>query len=312
MKQIQYIVLLLVATMAVACQDALKQPLKFSVAVAANDSVKQTTDTSFTAPVGTSVKFLFSGEPDFISLTYTVFNETRPTLQFDHTFSWNQNNDNIQLLISPVFNGLSRSDAHADSVALRTHNWVDLTDQITWAEELNKAVYNEIDLTPYRGQKLTLAFRYHAPAGTQPMFTLSGLQIQSRLVKTGAVSATTDMSAMGWQTFDMLRLTPDSAAYHTGSTFEEWDIADSEIKYRQNKVARDENEDWLLSRAVYIPLGKDDASQSVAIKNVYLNVEEYDFTFSEAGEYTLVFYAANANYVQQRQTTRTIKFVVYE
>ncbi len=312
MKQIQYIVLVLVATMAVACQDALKQPLKFSVAVAANDSVKQTTDTSFTAPVGTSVKFLFSGEPDFISLTYTVFNETRPTLQFDHTFSWNQNNDNIQLLISPVFNGLSRSDAHADSVALRTHNWVDLTDQITWAEELNKAVYNEIDLTPYRGQKLTLAFRYHAPAGTQPMFTLSGLQIQSRLVKTGAVSATTDMSAMGWQTFDMLRLTPDSAAYHTGSTFEEWDIADSEIKYRQNKVARDENEDWLLSRAVYIPLGKDDASQSVAIKNVYLNVEEYDFTFSEAGEYTLVFYAANANYVQQRQTTRTIKFVVYE
>ncbi len=312
MKQIQYIVLLLVATMAVACQDALKQPLKFSVAVAANDSIKQTTDTSFTAPVGTSVKFLFSGEPDFISLTYTVFNETRPTLQFDHTFSWNQNNDNIQLLISPVFNGLSRSDAHADSVALRTHNWVDLTDQITWAEELNKAVYNEIDLTPYRGQKLTLAFRYHAPAGTQPMFTLSGLQIQSRLVKTGAVSATTDMSAMGWQTFDMLRLTPDSAAYHTGSTFEEWDIADSEIKYRQNKVARDENEDWLLSRAVYIPLGKDDASQSVAIKNVYLNVEEYDFTFSEAGEYTLVFYAANANYVQQRQTTRTIKFIVYE
>ncbi len=312
MKQIRYIVFLLVTTMAVACQDALKQPLKFSVAVAANDSVKQTTDTSFTAPVGTSVKFLFSGEPDFISLTYTVFNETRPTLQFDHTFSWNQNNDNIQLLISPVFNGLSRSDAHADSVALRTHNWVDLTDQITWAEELNKAVYNEIDLTPYRGQKLTLAFRYHAPAGTQPMFTLSGLQIQSRLVKTGAVSATTDMSAMGWQTFDMLRLTPDSAAYHTGSTFEEWDIADSEIKYRQNKVARDENEDWLLSRAVYIPLGKDDASQSVAIKNVYLNVEEYDFTFSEAGEYTLVFYAANANYVQQRQTTRTIKFVVYE
>ncbi len=312
MKQIQYIVLVLVATMVVACQDALKQPLKFSVAVAANDSVKQTSDTSFTAPVGTSVKFLFSGEPDFISLTYTVFNETRPTLQFDHTFSWNQNNDNIQLLISPVFNGLSRSDAHADSVALRTHNWVDLTDQITWAEELNKAVYNEIDLTPYRGQKLTLAFRYHAPAGTQPMFTLSGLQIQSRLVKTGAVSATTDMSVMGWQTFDMLRLTPDSAAYHTGSTFEEWDIADSEIKYRQNKVARDENEDWLLSRAVYIPLGKDDASQSVAIKNVYLNVEEYDFTFSEAGEYTLVFYAANANYVQQRQTTRTIKFVVYE
>ncbi len=312
MKQIQYIVLLLVATMAVACQDALKQPLDFFVSVAANDSIKQTTDTSFTAPVGTSVKFLFSGEPDFISLTYTVFNETRPTLQFDHTFSWNQNNDNIQLLISPVFNGLSRSDAHADSVALRTHNWVDLTDQITWAEELNKAVYNEIDLTPYRGQKLTLAFRYHAPAGTQPMFTLSGLQIQSRLVKTGAVSATTDMSAMGWQTFDMLRLTPDSAAYHTGSTFEEWDIADSEIKYRQNKVARDENEDWLLSRAVYIPLGKDDASQSVAIKNVYLNVEEYDFTFSEAGEYTLVFYAANANYVQQRQTTRTIKFVVYE
>ncbi len=312
MKQIQYIVLVLVATMAVACQDALKQPLKFSVAVAANDSVKQTTDTSFTAPVGTSVKFLFSGEPDFISLTYTVFNETRPTLQFDHTFSWNQNNDNIQLLISPAFPGIGKTDAYADSALLRNHAWVDLTDSIEWAEKLNSTVHNEVDLTPYRGQKLTLAFRYHAPAGTQPMFTLSGLQIQSRLVKTGAVSTTTDMSAMGWQTFDMLRLTPDSAAYHTGSTFEEWDIADSEIKYRQNKVARDENEDWLLSRAVYIPLGKDDASQSVAIKNVYLDVTDYDFTFSEAGEYTLVFYAANANYVQQRQTTRTIKFVVYE
>ena len=305
-------VLLLVATMAVACRDALKQPLKFSVSVAANDSVKQTTDTSFTAPVGTSVKFLFSGEPDFISLTYNIFNETRPSLLFDHTFSWNANADNVQLLISPTFAGLGKTDAHADSALLRDHAWVDLTDSIEWAEKVNTTVHNEVDLTPYRGQKLTIAFRYHAPAGTQPMFTLSDLKIQSRLVKTGAISATTEMSAMGWQAFDMLRLTPDSAAYHTGTAFEEWDIADSEIKYRQNKVARGENEDWLLSRAVYIPLGKDDASQSVAIKNIYLNVTEYDFTFSEAGEYTLVFYAANANYVQQRQTTRTFKFVIYE
>ncbi len=305
-------VLLLVATMAVACQDALKQPLKFSVSVAANDSVKQTTDTSFTAPVGTSVKFLFSGDPDFISLTYNIFNETRPSLLFDHTFSWNANADNVQLLISHAFSGLGKTDAHADSALLRDHAWVDLTDSIEWAEKVNTTVHNEVDLTPYRGQKLTIAFRYHAPAGTQPMFTLSDLKIQSRLVKTGAVSATTEMSAMGWQAFDMLRLTPDSAAYHTGTAFEEWDIADSEIKYRQNKVARGENEDWLLSRAVYIPLGKDDASQSVAIKNIYLNVTDYDFTFSEAGEYTLVFYAANANYVQQRQTTRTFKFVIYE
>lgn len=306
-------VLLLVATMAVACRDALKQPLKFSVSVAANDSVKQTTDTSFTAPVGTSVKFLFSGEPDFISLTYNIFNETRPSLQFNHTFSWNKNNDNIQLLISPDFNGLSRSDAHADSVALRTHNWTDLTDQVTWAEELNQAAYNEIDLTPYRGQKLTLAFRYHADAGKQPMFTLTDLQIQSRLVKTGAISSTTDMSSMGWMAFDMFSLTPDSAAYHTGSNAEEWDLSDlTAIKYRQNMAQKAANEDWLLTRAIYVPLGQDDSSVSVAIKNIYLNVSEYDFTFSETGEYTLVFYAANANYVQQKTTTRTYKFVIYE
>ncbi len=312
MKQIRYTILLL-AVVLTACQDALKQPLKFSVSVAPNDSVQQVSDTSYTAPVGTSVKFLFSGEPDFISLTYNIFNETRPTLSFDHTFSWNKNNNNLQLLISPDFNGLSKSDAHADSALLRNHAWIDLTDSVVWAEGLNEVSHNEIDLTPYRGKKLTLAFRYHAPAGLQPMFTLSGLQIQSRLVKTGAISSTTEMSAMGWQAFDMLSLTPDSAAYHTGNGFAEWDLSDlTSIKYRQNKAQRAENEDWLLTRAVYIPLGKDDASVSAAIKNIYLNVEEYDFTFSESGEYILVFYASNANFEQRLQTTRTIKFVIYE
>lgn len=319
MKYTQYTILLLVAVVAWGCKNALEKPLEFAVSVVASGeqpSLEQVDDTTFSAEVGTQVTFLFDGEPDFISLKYTIFNETKSVLSFDQMVAWNDNNDNLQLYIATDFPGLNLGDAHADSALIRNHAWEDISERVEWGKVRNDTTHTDIDLNDYRGQNIVLAFRYHAESNRQPMFTLSNMQIQNTVVKTGEVVNTTTAQSMGWQPFDMLHLTPDSMAYRTGSDVGIWDVRFADltdrtaIKLRQTAVNREANEDWLISRAIYVPRGKDDSATSLAVKNVYLNVDQYDFTFEEDGEYTITFYAANANYVQQEQTTRTYKFII--
>ena len=64
-----------------ACQNELEQDLKFEVSVSPDTNV-QIADSIVTAPKGTTLKFNFAGNPDFISFSYSRFNATKSTLTF--------------------------------------------------------------------------------------------------------------------------------------------------------------------------------------------------------------------------------------
>lgn len=313
----KYIYILLIAAGVTACTDPLKSPVKFKAEVMTNDTVTVDAEGVFHAPVGTSVQFIFDSNADFISLNYSVFNETNAILTWSNKVTWAGNDDNLHLYLSESWPGWS-GDPDADSVMVRQHPWIDLGATATWPKKQNETCLDTIDLTPWRGKQVVLAWQYVTRENStiQPMFTISNLQITNTVIKNGEQASATIAQNMGWIPFDMML--KDSTTYESSNKNGRWDVSFSDtndktaIKIRQTSKNGELNEDWLTSRMLTIPLGKEVNHPGIAIKNIYLDVPNYTFTFEEFGEFTLTFHATNANYQQESSTKQTFKFVIYE
>ena len=244
-----------------------------------------------------------------------MFNETDATLNFDSKVSWNDNADNLSLFISTTFAGLQGDDAQADGLLVSSHEWTDISDRCTWPSVRNDEQHTAVDLSAYRGQDVVLAFRYKTSdnSGFQPMFTISDLRVNNRVIKTGLQTDSVVASNMGLRALDMLQLDSDSAAYANSTAQGTWDTSNpNSIVIRQSTKGRDLNEDWLISRPIRIITGKVSELDSHPIKNFYLDIDSYDYEFTETGTYTLTFRAANANYKHQSTTEKTFTFIISE
>ena len=308
------------------CKDALDAPVDFTVLLSPEDpsaAFEQVDDTTFRATAGQVANFHFEGNADFITLRYNCFNEADAALTFDQKVTMFPNQENVKLYLSTSPLQLQKNNAKADSALIRNHEWIDLSDKVTWAKEKDETTSTSIDMKEYRGQSIILAFCYNtlATGNKQPMFTLSNLQMTYRTVKDQQVFKTVAASTMGFQPFDML-LMDDSVSYHSTNPDEKkigcWDCSfqnedKTALIMRQGMMgSKTLNEDWVFTNPIYISRGKDDAVKNVVIKNYYLTAEDYAFSLEETGEYTLTFLATNANYKQNVRTTKTFKFIVHE
>ena len=308
------------------CKDALDAPVEFAVVLSPADpsaAFEQVDDTTFRATAGQVANFHFEGNADFITLRYNCFNEADAALTFDQKVTMFPNQENVKLYLSTSPLQLQKNNAKADSALIRNHEWIDLSDKVTWAKEKDETTSTSIDMKEYRGQSIILAFCYNtlATGNKQPMFTLSNLQMTYRTVKDQQVFKTVAASTMGFQPFDML-LMDDSVSYHSTNPDEKkigcWDCSfqnedKTALIMRQGMMgSKTLNEDWVFTNPIYISRGKDDAVKNVVIKNYYLTAEDYAFSLEETGEYTLTFLATNANYKQNVRTTKTFKFIVHE
>lgn len=308
------------------CKDALDAPVEFTVVLSPTDpsvTFEQVDDTTFRAQVGQVANFHFEGNADFITLKYNCFNEADATLSFDQKVTMFPNQENVKLYLSTSPLQLQKNNAKADSALIRDHEWIDLSDKVTWAKEKDETTSTSIDMKEYRGQSIILAFCYNTlETGTkQPMFTISNLQMNYRTVKDQKVFKTVTASTMGFQPFDMLVM-DDSVSYHSTDPDEKkigcWDCSfknedKTALIMRQGMMgSKTLNWDWVFTNPIYISRGKDDEVKKVVIKNYYLAAEDYQFTLEETGEYTITFLATNANYKQNVRTTKTFKFIVHE
>ena len=308
------------------CNDALEAPVDFTVLLSPEDpsaAFEQVDDTTFRATAGQVANFHFEGNADFITLRYNCFNEADAALTFDQKVTMFPNQENVKLYLSTSPLQLQKNNAKADSALIRNHEWIDLSDKVTWAKEKDETTSTSIDMKEYRGQSIILAFCYNtlATGNKQPMFTLSNLQMTYRTVKDQQVFKTVAASTMGFQPFDML-LMDDSVSYHSTNPDEKkigcWDCSfqnedKTALIMRQGMMgSKTLNEDWVFTNPIYISRGKDDAVKNVVIKNYYLTAEDYAFSLEETGEYNLTFLATNANYKQNVRTTKTFKFIVHE
>jgi hypothetical protein len=294
-----------------ACENELEKTVGFNAGVCASESFTTDTDGVIHAPAGTNITFDFSGDPDFISFSYELFNKTTPELRFNSVLSWNNDTGNtLQLYASGSFAGLSKTDAHADSIAIANHDWVNLSSQCVFPTERNGSANSSVSLEQYRGSSVVLALRYktYNNTGFQPMWTINDFQIVNTIVKTGGDISFVAAATMGLTPFDMFSLTPNDAPYQSSSSGGVWDTSTpASLKIRQTPANRDLNEDWLISKPIEVSSGVIIKGPGTPIKDITNKVSFYTHTFKEEGEYTVTFTATNYNFEAHSEVKKTFR-----
>lgn len=293
MKHIRILMGLATIALIASCnKDLPYEPLNFNV-----------TTSSSTYKVGDTVHFNFTGNPDIISFysgeegnNYEYRERTsadgKPQLQFTSYAQYGTQVNTLQLFVSNDFT----ANYNADGISKAT--WNDLTSQATLSTGADNTPSGIIDLSEILAQKkpVFIAFKYTGETGgTQKTWTLKNLTL-NLLKPNNSTLPITDLATAGWKQVSIL----NPAAV--------WSISSSQLRIAGGNGTADDNEDWLISKLLYLNQVLPDVS--IPVKNVTENTDSYDYIFSEPGNYKVVFLAANANGDKQESTTQTIDLTI--
>lgn len=295
-----------------ACENELEQDLVFSVNVAPGVNV-QISDSIITAPKGTSLKFEFAGEPDFISFAFNRFNQTKSTLTFNSQAAWGTHiRQTLSVFLFETPDTLLMNNPKQDSLTIVNRKWIDITSQCNLPEVANVTTKTGISLNDYRGKKVCLAFLYKTDFGAdwQPTWTISNLQINDTILNTNTRTASSLAATMGFKPFDMRNA---ANPYLSADAAGVWYLANpASMVIKRSPSGSPLNTDWLISKPVEIAKGVSFESAVIAVKNTTNRVESYSYKFDNPGEYTVTFFASNANYLRRISTERKLKVLITE
>lgn len=312
MKTLNSIIIALVLVLFFACDNTMERTLTFDVTVDKNDALTFK-DSVYTAPRGTTIKFNFSGAPDFISFAYDRFLPTNAVLKFSTQAAWGASVPNtLQVYVSDSFAALAGNDFAKDSSAIRNNVWEDVSALSNLPSMVNVKQNASIDINKFRSKNLCIAFRYKPTemADWQPSWTISDLRIENNRITDNSLVSAFVAATMGFTPFDMLN---KANAYRNEYVSGVWSTANSAaIQIRQTARNNPLNEDWLVSRPIEIPLGLTENQSFKGVKNNTIAVENYSHTFDRVGEYVVRFRAANVNYKNEAVVERQIKVVIVD
>lgn len=310
---ILYSVSLAVCTLITACSDPLTEPVQFAVTM--RNELPTDDDGFYTASLGTVLLFDFESNADIITEQHSVFNEADASLGFVTSLSWADNPGVLRVMLGTDFSGLSRNNAE-DVSLVHSYAWTDITAQCRIPAAKGTSDTTHVDMSGYAGQSVVLAMCYKTEdnSGFQPMFVFRNMLLQAWVRKTGEVFEEQTAPTMAFTPFDAL--VTDSTAYESSDAGGKWDVSFSDpadktaVKIRQSAANRPLNEDWLISRPLQIPRGKEDENPVATLKNIHTHTDSFRLTLDEPGEWTVTFRAFNENYRHQSSAIQTYKFLV--
>lgn len=307
MKLIKIVMVAMLFGVLASCEDELKQPVDFSVEPEQSSGLV-IGDTMITAPKGSKVTFLFTGDPDVINFSYTRFVPTSPELTFSTRAAWGSSVANsLSVFVSDEFKGLLLSDFTKDSVSIASHSWKDITAESNLPVTTNKTQAATLSLDEYRGKDLVLAFRYKPTVvpDWQPTWVVSDLKITNRLSSDDSVESTYLAATLGFKPFDMNNR---NDAYRDTLLAGVWSTKKpAELTINRTSSNNALNHDWLISRPVRVPMGMTENSAVVGLKNMAISVDRYEHTFTQPGDYLVKFKAINQNYLHSDSAIVTIR-----
>lgn len=310
MRLNKFLTIAVAAIALMACESELKQPVEFSVEVEPSANLVYT-DSFYTAPVGTALTFNFSGEPDFISFSYSRFIKTRPELSFSTRAAWGTHVANsLSVYVSEDFKGMVMNNFAADSTSIATHNWKNISEQANLPTAANDTRAATIALDEYSGKDLVIAFQYKPEyaADWQPTWVISNLLIANKLITNGTVASTYLAATLGFSPFDMLSR---ETAYRDTLLSGNWSTKiPAEFTINRTAMNNPLNHDWLISKPVRVPAGITEESPVSGLKTMANSVETYTHTFNLPGEYMLKFKASNSNYLYNDSLVHTLRLIV--
>lgn len=261
-----------------------------------------------TFKVGDTVRFAFSGKADNIAFysgepgfSYKYKDRTSadgiPQLEFSSYLQNKGETNTLRLLISTDFNGAY------DSAGIRKATWTDITDQAVLSTGADKTPSGIIDLSAFAKQlkPAYIAFRYqgyYSDVLKQPTWSIRTFDIKH--VLPDKVSTIVAADKVGWAAFDLKNPTVAWAVPTSGQVVINGSIANS---------TKEDNEDWLISRAFDLRTVTRDASVSIQDLGS-ASIDGYYYIYTRPGTYTATFVAFNHSVDEQKEVVREFTITV--
>jgi len=261
-----------------------------------------------TFKVGDTVRFAFSGQADNITFysgepgfSYQYKDRTTgdgiPQLQFTSYLQNRGETNTLKLLVSTDFNGAY------DSAGIMKATWTDITGQAVLSTGADKTPSGIIDLSAFAKQQkpVYIALRYlgyYSDSLKQPSWSIRTFDIKH--VLPDKVSTIVATSQAGWAAFDLKNPTVAWNVPTSGQVVINGTIANS---------TKEDNDDWLISRAFDLRMVVRDAG--VSIRDLgSATVDSYYYIYNKPGTYTLTFVAFNDSVDEHREVVKAFTITV--
>lgn len=288
--------LLIIATLFLLASCAKEAPRTLKFDVTASD---------LTVSVGDTVTFRFLGNADNIvfysgeagnNYDYRTRTKAPNRLQLDFT-SFVQAGEiysNLQLLVSDNYSGLG------DTTSIKKATWTDVSNRAVFSTGADNTPSGTVDLTDIveaaKGP-ISIAFRYTdypKPRGQNRWyirsFNLSSISPQ------GGVTSLATLANAGWQATDF----QNTAAV--------WTISTTRLLIYGGNSAAPDNDDWVIAKSVDATSVAPD--KGVAIKNISMNLDEFQHVYMTPGTYKVVFVSSSVWFNSGQQETRELMLTV--
>lgn len=272
-----------------------------------------------TYKVGQPVNFLITGNPEqvqffsgeegkkYIYKDRTQAESDKITLEFATNRRYGldaQQPNSLKVLASQAFNG------KYEAASINVAQWIDVTSaftlsgiQSTDAAYVSSGVVNlttlsTVGLTLDKAKPIYFAFRYNGTTGTtQPRWWVNKFDVKTT-TSDGQVLPIATISSATWTPVKVLPTSPVNWTF--GS--------DNILKFQGGGATVGSNEVWAISGGLNLTKVKPDAG--VALKNMSTRMDNYSYTYTAAGTYTVTFVASNANIYGESKTVKEVKVVI--
>ncbi|MGL5786918.1 MAG: DUF5017 domain-containing protein [Bacteroidales bacterium] len=318
--------ILLAGALLSSCQDEMTRKVDLGASVSPlTEGLTFRGDTAV-VKAGTDVVFQFSGDPDFISFfsgepgnVYANIDRTavpveeirKSTLTFSAKPDYGVETTTMSVYLSDDFSGLNGNDFVKDSTILRNAKWINVTDQCNFPSKNGTEVSVDIDLLPYLGKELTLAFHYKPTNNkeVQPRWTFLGMNIETDF--TDGTSRLLKAEDFAFTALDMLNKLDDPYGMKGGQG--RWDTRKvsektSQILMGSTPKLGELNEDWLVSKPLFVNATTPDTG--VAIKDIADVLPHHRHVYTKPGVYKVSFVASNGNYEAFSRVVREVNLIV--
>lgn len=310
--KIRYYFLLVIIGWFYSCENELYQDVNFDVNISPESIVSAINDT-IVLNSNTPVKFNIVGEPDLITFfsgeknheyekrelyTTPIEEIVSSELSFSHLPRYGVIPGTLKVYFSTDFNGLLLNNKTQDSIAVLNHNWIDVTDKCNLSTLTNREQKTTLSVKDFLQDNLTIAFQYitNQNENIQPSVEIKGLEIVNTM-KNGDKIVIKAID-MGFAPIDLNEIvTPyisnvynARGKWYLGRLSENPSVMRIELSYVDESM----NNDWLISNP--ITLNKRLADNGIQIKDITVELNDYNYVFTTPGVYRTTFVGRNYNY----------------
>lgn len=317
-----------------SCENELSKDAELNINVATGNGVGFDGQT-ITVKKGTSVEFLFNGDPDFLTfysgeagkeykyrerITVDEAEIATSNLKFTLAPQYGNPANILTMYVSESFPGLEKNNFANDSVLVEKHEWKELIPASDFPETVKNKSF-EIDMKSYMGKRIAVAICYRGQINTtaQTRFTFNSMQIVNKMAngqETAFAASSFGFTPVNMQNrlnlSDQTGMTTNRAyGTVTNNTSGIWNFKDMNAFFIHSSNANTMLKySWLVSNLFVVNACSPDTG--TGLKNISQSLDKYSYTYSNAGTYTATFVGTNGNYKQETSVVREYKVVVTE